>query len=663
MLTPEEAVRSLRLKVEWSGFPPLFPPRFVREERKKALLKCYRFLSEGKTTEAQDLLTALSAEVEDETNVAALLNLVAYCRMESGDHETAKGTYMQAMSAGLRLAHPGIQMDALTGISVTEASLGEYGRARHIVLHGIGISGAGDVVQLATLKRSLGFVERSANQHDDALGPLGEALRLFREAGDDVGAAWTHLDLGACHKRAGRFAEAAASFRSSVERFDALECKPGMSKAMIQLGAVEELRSNVEEGLEILNRALVIAEEADYKPGIALCLNNIGVILNRRGMYESAIEHFKRAHRIAGIIGDVSLASGSVNNLGNVYCDRGELDLAKESYKSAIQSQRHCRNEEILVGYLGNLGLVYLELGEFRKSATSLEEAVFLFSKGNNRFGEAVMLSNLSGVYIEIGKYRKGMGLCERALSIFRELDTPCAIAEALSNLGFARSCIGEHEGAEEALQEALKVLKGIEEPITLAQILVRKALVEADAGKLDGALTTMRKALGVYTKLGQANKVTYCQSILARLNGLLGKTEEAARFIGEAEPVLDRMPDSVEKLKCRLNLGAALRTTGDRRRAYDLLRSAYLGFFKINAAPGVAQSLGELGLLARETGNYPGAAAYLSAAVKTLGAFGGHPPEKEPLEAALGEARTALTREKQTPVAFDPANPPELGV
>jgi len=661
METPEEALRSLRLKVEWSGFPPLTPPRFVREERKKALLKCYRLLLEGRPAEALEILKALSAEVKDETNAAALLNLVAYCRMESGDHEAAKGVYMQAMSAGQRLANPGIQMDALTGISVTEASLGEYGRARHIVLHGMSISGAGDVVHLATLKRSLGFVERMANQHDDALGPLGEALQLFREAGDDVGAAWTHLDLGACHKRAGRFAEAAASFRSSVERFDALECKPGMSKALIQLGAVEELRSNVEEGLDILNRALVIAEEADHKPGIALCLNNIGVILNRRGVYESAIEHFKRAHRIAGVIGDVSLESGSINNLGNVYYDRGELDLAKESYKSAIQSQRHCRNEEILVGYLGNLGLVYLELGEFRKSASSLEEAVFLFSKGNNRFGEAVMLSNLSGVYIEIGKYRKGMGLCERALSIFRELDSPCATAEALSNLGCIRSHTGEHDLADKAFREALELIGGIEEPITHGQILVTKALAEADAGKVDRALATTRKALNIFKKLGQANKVTYCQSLLARLHGILGKTEEATRFIGEAEPRLEGMPDSVEKLKCLLNLGAALRMTGEHRRAYDYLRAAYLGFFRISAAPGLAQSLGELGLLAFDTGNFPQAAAYLVAAVEALGALEGHPPEKELIAAALGEARTALTREGLKPVAFDPANPPEL--
>jgi tetratricopeptide (TPR) repeat protein len=253
------------------------------------------------------------------------------------------------------------------------------------------------------------------------------------------------------------------------------------------------------------------------------------------------------------------------------------------------------------------------------------------------------------------------MEVCKRALAIFRELNTPTTIAAALSNLGYARSCIGEHDGAVEALQEALKLFKGIDEPISLAQILVRMALAEADAGKLDGALTTARKALGVYKKLDQAYKVAYCRSVLARLNGLAGKTEEAARLVAQAEPIVAGMPDSVEKLKCRLNLGAALRMTGDRRRAYDLLRVAYLGFFGINAAPGVAQTLGELGRLALETGNYPVAAAYLAAAVKTLGTFGGHPPAKEPLEAALDEVRTALNRDGQKPAAFDPANPPEL--
>ncbi len=661
MVTPEEAVRSLRLKVEWSGFPPLFFPTFVREEQKKALLKCYRLLLDGETAEVQDILKALSAEVEDESNVAALLNLVAYCRMESGDHETAKGTYMQAMSAGQRLAHPGIQMDALTGISVTEASLGEHGRARHIVLHGMGITGGADAVQLATLKRSLGFVERSANQHDDALGPLGEALQLFREAGDDVGAAWTLFDIGLCHRRAGRFPEAVESFRFSIEAFDSLRCPAGASKVMVQLGSLEERRGNVEEGLSLLERALVMARKAGHKPGEVLSLNNIGVILYRRGEYDDAIEHFKSAKDIAVEMADMSMVSMTVNNLGNVYYDRGELDLARESYRQAIESQRRGLNEEILAGNLGNLGLVYLELGEFRKSIASLEEAIFLFSKGNNRFGEAVMLSNLSDVYIEIGKYGKSIVVCERALAIFRELDTPSTIAAALSNLGYARSCIGEHEGAVEAFREALKLLERIEEPTTLAQILVRKALAEADAGKLGGALTTARKALGVYKKLDQANKVAYSRSVLARLNGLAGKTEEAARLIAQVEPVVDGMADSVEKLKCRLNLGVALRTTGDRRRAYDLLRAAYLGFFKINTVPGVAQSLGELGRLARETGNYPVASAYLTAAVKALGTFGGHPPEKEPLETALDEVRTTLARDGLNPVAFDPAKPPEL--
>jgi len=661
MLTPEEAVRSLRLKVEWSGFPPLYPPALVREEQKKALLKCYRFLLEGKTAEVQDILEILSAEVEDETNVAALLNLVAYCRMESGDHETAKGNYMQAMSAGQRLVHTGIQMDALTGISVTEASLGEHGRARHIVLHGMGITGGADSVQLATLKRSLGFVERSANQHDDALGPLGEALQLFREAGDDIGAAWTLFDIGLCLRRAGRFTETAESFSSSIETFNALSCPAGASKGLIQLGSLEERRGNVEEGLSLLEQGFAMAQKAGHKQGEVLSLNNIGVILYRRGEYDDAIEHFNRAKDIAVEMADTSMVSMTVNNLGNVYYDRGELDLARESYKQSIESQRRGRNEEMMAGNLGNLGLVYLELGEFRKSISSLEEAIFLFSKGNHRFGEAVMLSNLADVYIEIGKYGKSMEVCKRALAIFRELNTPSTIAAALSNLGDARSCLGEREGAVEALQEALKLLEGIDEPITLAQILVRMALAEADAGKLDGALATARKALGIYKKLGQANKVAYTRSVLARLNGLTGKTEEAARLIAQVEPALDGMPDSVEKLKCRLNLGTALRTTGDRRRAHDLLRAAYLGFFELNAAPGVAQSLGELGRLALETGNYPVAAAYISAAVKTLGTFGGHPPAKEPLEAALDEVRKALARDGLNPAAFDPANPPEL--
>jgi tetratricopeptide (TPR) repeat protein len=661
MVTPEEALRSLRLKVEWSGFPPLSPPRFVREGRKRALVKCYRFLLNGRTDDALDVLTALNAEIDDETNVAALSNLVAYCRMESGDHETAKGVYMQAMSAGQRLAHPGIQMDALTGISVTEASLGEFGRARHIVLHGMGASVGGDDVQLATLKRSLAFVERSANRPDDALGPLDEALRLFREAGDDIGAAWTLFDMGLCHRRVGRFPEAVDSFRSSVEAYEALRCPAGESKGLIQLGAVEELRGNVEEGFDILNRALAIAEEADYKPGIALCLNNIGVILNRRGMYERAIENFKRAHRIAGVIGDVSLESGAINNLGNVYYDLGELDLAKESYKAAIQSQRHCRNEEILVSFLGNLGLVYLELGQFRKSASSLEEAVFLFSRIGNRFGEAVMLSNLAAVYIEVGKYKKGIGLCERALSISRDLDAPEVTSETLSNLGYAHSRTGDSGRAGAAFWEALELLKGVGEPVTQGQILVQKALAEADAGELDRALATTREALGIYEKLGQTNKVTYCQSLLARLHALVGQGEEAARLADRAEPRLEGMPDSVEKLRCRLNLGAALRIIADHGRAYGLLRSAYLGFFGMGAAPGAAQSLGELGLLARETGNLPQAAAYLSAAIETLDTFEGRPPEKEPLETALAEVRAELARENKEPAAFDPANPPGL--
>jgi len=100
---------------------------------------------------------------------------------------------------------------------------------------------------------------------------------------------------------------------------------------------------------------------------------------------------------------------------------------------------------------------------------------------------------------------------------------------------------------------------------------------------------------------------------------------------------------------------------TGDRRMAYDYLRAAYLGFFRINTAPELAQCLGELGRLVFDAGDFPRAAAYLSAAVEALGALEGHPPEKEIIGAALDEARAALAREGLKPVTFDPANPPEL--
>jgi tetratricopeptide (TPR) repeat protein len=659
--TLEEVLRTLRMNIERSGFPPLFVPEVSGTEEEGLLLTSYKHLVEGRFEKAIEGFDALRGAVKEDINSTALTNLIGYCHLEAGDHEAAKGAYMRAMGAAQSLDNIPIQLDALIGISVSETLLGEYSRARHIVLHGLVVSSGGHDVHLATLKRSLGFVERSANQVDDAVGPLTDALQLFEDAGDDIGAAWSLFELGGCHKRAGRFEEAAESYRSSADKFEGLQCMPGVSRSLIHLGSIEELRGNVEEGLEILRRALSIAEKKDYKPCIALALNNIGVIKYRRGEYDDAIETLTRANELAESIDDEALKSMSVNNLGNVYYDRGDLSLAKVSYSSAIQSQRLCQNEVILAGYLGNLGLVHLELGEFQKSVSSLEEAVFLFSEHNNTYGKAMMLSNLANVYNEVGKYRKAIDICQQALAISRNLNTPCSTAETLSNLGYANSRMGELERAGEAFTEALELISDIEEPITLSQILVKMASYQVDADLVEQAVATLERAQNVYRKLEQTNKIVYCQSLLASFYGMLGNAEEAGRFARSVETALEGMPDSLEKVKCALHAGSAYRMIEVPRKAFVLLRSAYLGFFTKNVLPGLVQSLGELGALAFDTGNFPQAAAYLTSAGEIFNTIDANPREKERINALLDTTRRILEERNLNAVPFSPENPPEL--
>jgi predicted ATPase/DNA-binding CsgD family transcriptional regulator len=124
-----------------------------------------------------------------------------------------------------------------------------------------------------------------------------EALAIFRDLGNDIGAAWALAFLG-----------------------------------VQALGSPEECK----EGLKFLEEALVLFHKLDFKPGVIQTLIGIGEVALLDGDYERADQAYSECGALASEQGDRMAKAKALGNSSYIQHQKGKYDEAVDLLKRAI---------------------------------------------------------------------------------------------------------------------------------------------------------------------------------------------------------------------------------------------------------------------------------------------------------------------------------------
>jgi DNA-binding SARP family transcriptional activator/tetratricopeptide (TPR) repeat protein len=262
------------------------------------------------------------------------------------------------------------------------------------------------------------------------------ALAAARQAGDQLGEAYTLAELGLLRREAGDYPAAAASLARALALCGEVGDLPGQGYVLTQLGSVHMLTGDYPAAAASLHRALALARSAGDRFVENEALDNLGTLQQLTGDYPAAAASHQQALALARDRGDLLGQAWTLNGLGLVQRETGDYPAAAASHQQALAL--FCDLGDLLgqAGALNDLGVVQRETGDYPAAAASHQQALALFRDLGSLLGQAEALNRLGELSARTSATSQACERHTQALAITRDISAPLEEARALEGIG-----------------------------------------------------------------------------------------------------------------------------------------------------------------------------------------------------------------------------------
>jgi len=191
-------------------------------------------------------------------------------------------------------------------------------------------------------------------------------------------------------------------------------------------------------------------------------------------------------------------------------------------------------------------GEVARHRGDHRGATLLFEQSLALFRSLHDRWYVAMVLNNLGALARYQAANVRATALYEESLAMMREIGDLWSIAMILGNLGEVVRDQGTTEGdiarAAALCEESLELFRQLGDQRGMAFALDYLGVLARGRGDYERALALYTESLGLWRHVGQRSEIATCMEGLAEAACALGKATHAARLLGAAAALRDRI-------------------------------------------------------------------------------------------------------------------------
>jgi predicted ATPase/class 3 adenylate cyclase len=199
-------------------------------------------------------------------------------------------------------------------------------------------------------------------------------------------------------------------------------------------------------------------------------------------------------------------------------------------------------------------------VGEYDRTRTSAKRALGLFREVGDRFHEGRCLGIESIGAGESGNFSEARSLAEEAKAILAEVGDLRATAQIDHNLGLWALARGERLQARAYLEAGLAGARGIGSDLMTGNSLIDLGVLALHEGRDADAVSLFAEGLESARRTGWQINIAYCARGLACIGAARGDTNAAARLLGAAESVEERVGAQIQPYARQVfDQGAAL--------------------------------------------------------------------------------------------------------
>ncbi len=409
------------------------------------------------------------------------------------------------------------------------------------------------------------------------LAALGEALRLWEEAGDRVGQARVLNRMGEVQED-----DDEEVARVSYQRSLALATEAGdlreQATALNNLGSLE---AGAEKAIEHHRRALALWRQVEEPAGQARALYGLGNRFAQQGNLDAALRNLQDSLPLRRQAGEACGEMRTLLQLFSVHLFRGERDLAQASLEQAELRAPSCDEPAVRISSL----MMTIQMRRFQSRT---EEALVLTrealnlcrTSGDRR--EADFVHSMGSLYLDLGEPKKALEHYQEALTRASDEDSKLRI----------RNSLGWSHYMQRNTAKALEILR---------QTLEMERQRERQGEAVNAAI--------------RAGTLRYLGVVLTSL----GRAKEGLPLLQEELAIWEKGRDRSQEAKSRAEIGVAYSRLGDPERAEKELQRA-LELARQTGPPAFeAEARFQLARTHRDRGNLPEARREIEEALRIV--------------------------------------------
>lgn len=242
-----------------------------------------------------------------------------------------------------------------------------------------------DLAGRALAHNTLGVYHLSCNEVGPAEIHLEEALRLYRQAGDEAGLARVSHNLGLAHTKEGRFEAALASYREAIAHSQAAGAL-AMPVTYHNMAVVHLQSGDLEAAMLAAEAAFELARRLGSRWDMAYATLTLGRINGARGDFRRSAGQLEEAHS-RGMQGDDRLfEANALLALAELARRQGKPAKARQLVEEAIALRQLSVDDPGMIETAIELAKVRLDAGEISQALSLLRSCEAYLARHGHRF-------------------------------------------------------------------------------------------------------------------------------------------------------------------------------------------------------------------------------------------------------------------------------------
>ncbi|HMV49896.1 MAG TPA: CHAT domain-containing protein, partial [Blastocatellia bacterium] len=421
--------------------------------------------------------------------------------------------------------------------------------------------------KLATAQRLADEGEQLRTQREEAarrqaITKFGEAIKLYRELGNQAEAGVLLLLTGNLYSGFNQPAQALESFNQALPLLRAAQDKSGEATALQNQGAIYLSTGQLRQALAAFEQALPLRRATKNRAGEATTLNSLGETYRLLGEKRKALRYFQDALPLRRAARDANGEGVTLNSLGAVYYDLGEMQKALDAYNQALPLRRTPPTRAIT---LANLGRAYDVLGAQQEALRNYEQALQIARSAGAKTTEADTLNFMGLAYWASGDYARAVSTLEQALPLAQAAKAPATEAAVYNNLCLVYTTQRDWTKALDAAGKALPLTRQIGNRQYEAYVLNNTGFAQEGLGNAEAALTAHRQALELAREVRDVQREAKIRYGIARIESSRNRLKPAREQLEQTIKIVESLRSKLTSPDLRAEYRASV------QRYYDL--------------------------------------------------------------------------------------------